>query len=148
MVATISANQVVLYNKIYYNRTLEEWVEIVNKYNSSVNNWNYYKLSSGTFGFDNIVLSLYHLFENSKENELKEENMEHLAHLIHEGWIINYTYWRDNEPWLKNQEYTKPYNPLGDKRRNNCASTKYINLSEEEKEKDRIIVKSILSEFV
>ncbi len=144
MVATISANQVILYNKVYYNHSLEEWVEIIHKYNSSVNNWNYYKLAGGTFGFDNIVLSLYHLFENSKENELNEENIEHLSHLIHEGWIINYTYWRDNEPWLKNDDYKKPYNPLGDERRNDCASTNYNDLSEEEKEKDRIIVKCLL----
>lgn len=144
MVTTVSANQVVLYNKVYYNYTLEKWVEIIHKYNSLIHHWKYYKLAGGEYGFDNILLSLYLLFENSKEDELKEDNMDHLSHLIHEGWIINYIYWRDNEPWLINKDYIKPSTPLGDKRRNECASTKYCNLSEEEKEKDRIIVKCVL----
>ncbi len=163
MAATISANNLVNYNKVYYNHSMEEWVEIVNKYNSTANNWTYYKLQAGTFGFDNIVLSLYYLFENSKISDLTESNIEKLSDYIHEGWIINYTYWRDNEPWTKSddssfgvaatfcsegakkvEDYIKPYSPLGDKRRNDCAATKYNDLSKEEKEKDRIIVKCVL----
>ncbi len=144
MVAIISANNLVNYNKVYYNHSMEEWVEIVNKYNSTANNWTYYKLQHGTFGFDNIVISLYFLFENSKISDLTESNIEKLSDYIHEGWILNYIYWRDNEPWTKSEDYTKPYSPLGDKRRNDCAATKYNDLSEEEKEKDRIIVKCVL----
>ncbi len=123
---------------------MEEWVEIVNKYNSMMNHWKYNKLQAGAFGFDNIVLSLYYLFENSKSSDLTKDNIEKLSDLIHQGWIVNYVYWRDNQPWKKNKDYIKPSSPLGDKRRNDCAATKYNDLSEEEKEKDRIIVKCVL----
>ncbi len=144
MVATISANNSVIYSKVYYDYSLEEWVEIVHKYNSLKHNWNYIKLEAGTFGFDNIVISLYYLFENSNYDDLRESNIEKLSNLIHEGLIINYIYWRDNRPWEKSEDYIKPYSPLGDERRNYCAETKYNELNEEEKEKDRIIVKCIL----
>ncbi len=148
MVATISANQSVEYSKVYYGHSFEEWVDIIHKENCNMNNWKYTKLQHGSFGFDNIVISLYYLFENANASELVNDNIEHLAHLIHEGWIVNYTYWRDNSPWLQNEDYIRPYSPLGDQRRNDCASTKYADLPEEEKEKDRILVRTILMNLI
>lgn len=121
------------------NVNLAEWVVRVHTFNSQYFKWKYMPLKPGAFGYDNIVHSLAHLFANCSDYS----DEEHMADLIHEGWILNYVFWRDNKPFSKNKDYIKPASPLGDERRNTCASTKYSDLVEEEKEKDRVIARLV-----
>jgi uracil-DNA glycosylase len=91
----------------------------------------------GQFGFDNMCMSIGRLFQNFTVD------VETASHIVHEAWIENYTYWVKNKPWERG--YKKPKNALGDERREKCASTKYVDLPESEKEKDRIIAKYIIN---
>jgi hypothetical protein len=68
-----------------------------------------------------------------------------IARLVHEGWCINYVFWRDNKPFEENKNYDKPYQPLGDDRRNKCAQLKYNELDKDEQAKDIIIAEYIVS---
>ena len=49
----------------------------------------------------------------------------------------------EDKPWTDG--YRKPNVALGDKRRNQCAATKYADLPEDEKEKDRTIARYIIN---
>ncbi len=134
--ATKSANAMYLYEDIFGDKMLSEWVEICHRELSRASKWKYNPLKPGSFGFDNMIVSIGYLFENFIGNDI-----EHLAELIHKGWAINYIYWRDNKP---KSPYIAPSKALGDKRRNDCAITKYLDLPEDEKEKDRIIAKTLM----
>lgn len=140
-IATQTANKKYRYSDIFHGLSLDTWVQEVNRLNCIANKWKVNPLKPGGFGYDNLAVCIGNLFETTK---IDNTNIEELADIIHKGWIINYTYWRDNTPWVENKEYTKPANPLGDERRNNCAITEYKDLPEEEKNKDRDIVNFIL----
>ena len=142
--ATETANQKYQYNQTFYGRTLDDWVQLVHKNNATVNNWKYFPLKKGAFGYDNLVISLSYLFTKSG-NVLQSQsiNNDFLADLVHRGWIENYLYWRDNKPWNSNSNYFKPAQPLGDDRRNLCAKTEYAQLPDEEKVKDKDIANFI-----
>ncbi len=136
-IATVTANGKYNYNEQFGDKTLTEWADICHKELSRVSKWKYIPLKAGSFGFDNMIISIGYLFENFEKNEL-----EHLAELIHKGWTINYIYWRDNKP---KAPYLSPAKPLGDKRRNDCAIIPYKNLPEDEKEKDRVIARTLMT---
>ena len=85
--------------------------------------------------------------KSKKLSDLKFNQIEEFSKFIHEGWVENYIYWRDHKPWTTDKNYTKPSQCLGDKRRNDCAKTKYLNLPEDEKLKDRIIAKFIYEQL-
>ncbi len=67
---------------------------------------------------------------------------ERVAELVHNGWVTNYVYWRDRKPGKP--LYIAPAKPLGDIRRNLCASTAFKNLPNDEQEKDLVIARFIL----
>ena len=120
-----------------FSRTMEllkHWVQMCHQENK----WNYNPLKKGSFGYDNIVVSLVKFF--SKTSTSSDEN-----DAIHQGWQENYIYWRDNKPFLplNISLYTKPAKSLGDERRDMCAVTTYKDLPEDEKEKDLIFVKAV-----
>ena len=101
---------------------------MAHKYNCEKNGWKHMLLLPGTFGYDNLVISLYHVISNNNfdKNLIKEKTVEELSSLVHDGWSINYIYWRDNEPQIdKTFKYISPYNKLGDTRRNTCAITNF-----------------------
>lgn len=106
---------------------------------SLASNWKYVPLKPGAFGYDNMIHSIGMAFANHKVGMSVDE----IADLVHQGWINNYTFWRDNLPFKKNPLYQKPGSPLGDERRNKCAMTPYAELPEDEKEKDRIIARQL-----
>ena len=133
---TKTANGMFNYNEVYGNRKLSEWADICHRELSRESKWKYIPLKPGSFGFDNMIMSIGYLFENFTENTI-----EHLADLIHQGWAINYIYWRDNKP---KSPYISPAKALGDKRRNDCAIIGYQNLPDDEKDKDRIIARTLM----
>ena len=123
-----TANQKYKYSQEYFGKTLDSWVQDVHLQVSKINNWTYRPLNKGAFGYDNFAVSIAYLFESLNSEEKKEDEM---ANIIHQGWIINYVYWRDNQPWTKG--YFKPASPLNDERRNKCALTKFSDLPQKKK---------------
>lgn len=138
--ATHTANGEFNYETKYYGFTLEEWQYDCHKDLSDKLNWKYFPLIRGSFGFDNMICSIGTVFNNIT----KFDNIDEIASQIHNGWIKNYIYWRDNSPHEKNSNYKAPTNPLNDERRNTCANTSYDNLNEDEKNKDKIIAGYII----
>lgn len=127
--------------------TLDMLIPLVHKHMCKVYKWNEMStLNPGTFGYDNMAYSLHVLHEEYEDNMTDDE----MAHWVHEGWKLNYTYWRDYKPFERKQDektptYKAPFSPLGDDRRNLCAITDYKDLSQEEKEKDLVIVAAVKS---
>jgi hypothetical protein len=120
---------------------LYELIDICHRASSNALNWTYSPLVPGQFGYDNMAISIGHVLSNYKQ----AMNLDEVASLVHDGWSINYRYWRDFNPFETNSFYKKPYNPLGDERRDNCANTKFPDLNVEEQQKDRIIAQALLS---
>jgi len=143
MEPTTTADGLCSYDRIYRSRQLRQWIEDVHRANCLANGWRVTPLKVGAFGYDNLALSLHHLFNLlEKDPEASEEQR---AAAIHDGWAQNYVYWRDNKPWLNSARgtYHKPASALGDTRRNMCASTSYDELPQDEKDKDLIIDKIV-----
>lgn len=144
----VSANGKYNYDKIIFDMTIDEWVQKAHKFNCKENGWKYNPLKKGMFGYDNLVLSLMKPLKKIKKNKnlLSEDKIDKISKFIHKGWCENYIYWRDFEPY-KTGDYIKPSKKLNDNRRNNCAITKFKELPEDEKEKDRLFARFILIEL-
>jgi hypothetical protein len=126
---------------------LKDIVQDLHAYNSKQNNWKIFPLKEGAFGFDNLVISICYTLKKVKSpQKLKNTDLEKIADYVHRAWIKNYIHWRDTEPW-KSGDYIKSAKPLNDINRNKLAETKYNDLPEEEKEKDRIIARFIKNKF-
>ena len=144
--ATVTANGQYKYNQIFINKTLDEWIQLTHKNNAQINNWKFWPLKKGAFGYDNLAISIGDLFTKHPDIEkFSQSDIHQLADVIHTGWVTNYLYWRDHKPWVNNTNYTKPAQSLGDSRRNTCAQTDYSQLPLEEQKKDIDIVTSILN---
>ena len=144
MEPTQTANEMYDYNTEYNDIKLSDLVQECHKYNCNLNGWYYQKLKIACYGFDNLAVCLGIVLDNIDEDADEEK----IAELIHEGWVVNYVYWRDNKPWLnKEYNYQKPSKPLGDDRRNLCATTKYKDLPDDEKEKDLILARWVKNKF-
>lgn len=146
MEAFQTANKMFHYNQKFYGKTLDTWIQNAHKYNCEKNNWKYYPLQKGAFGYDNLAISigyvfLYYNFDNVYSKII-------VADLIHQGWSINYLYWRDYNPQNNSEyKYIAPYKSLNDERRNICANTQFLHLDKEEKDKDYIIADFIFDEM-
>jgi hypothetical protein len=150
--ATQTANGKFHYNHIYFNRTLNEWVQLAHKNNCDINNWPHYPLRRGAFGYDNLAIAIAFIFTKlrshfNKSAKLGNNEINLMASTLHDGWVENYKYWRDNRPWETNNKYFKPNQDLGDPRRETCANATYDELSDEEKMKDIAIVMFILHHY-
>ena len=96
MEAQQTANGEYNYYTKYCNKTLNEWIQKAHKYNCLKNNWSYTKLKPGSFGYDNLAISIGKVLEyNLHEYTYKYISIDKIAKLIHDGWVINYIYWRD-----------------------------------------------------
>jgi hypothetical protein len=133
-----TANGKYSYSDNFRGISVHEWVQECHSYMCDKYGWKTFPILPGAFGYDNLVISLHHLFEKLDNSE------EDMAEAVHAGWTENYLYWRDNKPWETDGFYRKPGNSLGDTRRNTCASTQYRDLPEEEKEKDIVVVNFVL----
>ncbi len=132
-----TANGVFKYDHPFNTIPLKDWVQSVNNHMSCVYNWKVIPLQPGAFGFDNMCMSIGRLFQNLTFD------VEEASDIVHKAWIENYTFWIANEPW--HNGYRKPKKPIGDERRNRCATTQYSALPDEEKDKDRIIARYIIN---
>jgi hypothetical protein len=143
---TQTANGRFQYDQKFHEKTLAEWADDVHKEMSKASGWKYFPLQRGAFGFDNYVMSFGFTFEGIEKVKKSgtELTRDILADHIHIGWAENYIYWRDNLPATKDDRYKKPAKPLGDERRNMCAKTEYIDLPQDEKDKDLVIADFIL----
>lgn len=151
MTENMTANGKYNYNQEFYKMTLNEWVQNAHKFNCLSNNWNHHPLKKGAFGYDNLAVSISHTLTSNDflllPKILNDEHINILSKLIHEGWSINYIYWRDNEPYINNNLYLKPYNKLDDERRNICAQIEFNDLEQDEKDKDIILAKFLINEI-
>ena len=138
--ATQTSNNEFKYEHVFNGKPLSEWVNLVHKEFSIHSGWNYYPLKPGMFGFDNMAMSIGYVL---RAFDASEECMTDIkvAELVHDGWVANYTYWREHKP---GHPYIPPAKPLGDERRNLCASTIFKDLPQEEKDKDLIIARFLL----
>lgn len=140
-----TANGKYLFDKNFFGKELKVWVQESHRELSKASGWFYRALVPGQFGFDNMAMSVGLTLEKLESGSLTEITEEVLADLIHQGWSINYLYWRNNKPWnTTNSPYKKPSKTLNDKRRNECASTNYVDLPDDEKEKDLILARYLI----
>ncbi len=125
------------------NKTLSEVVQHVHKFMSEKSEWTYRPLAPGSFGHDNMAVCIFELLENITDGVFSEQDTKHvLASSVHESWAKNYTYWLQTPPA---HPYRRPYQPLGDERRNKLAQTPYALLPTDEQEKDCWIVEGLFS---
>jgi hypothetical protein len=122
---------------------LRTLVQMTHKYNCEQNHWKVTALKEGCFGFDNLAVCIGY----AEASHFDTEDIDSLADIIHQGWAINYIYWRDNRPW-EGGNYVKPAKPLNDARRNELATLSFGDLPEDEKEKDRIIARYLFSYLI
>lgn len=138
--AVQTANGEYRYDLRLGDQTLDQWVQGAHQHNCQQHGWDYRPLRPGAFGYDNLVISLgYALATKSRDRTI-------LAEAIHRGWVVNYVYWRDHRPWER-EGYFKPFKPLADPRRDECAQTPFSDLPEEEKEKDLLLADFLLTQL-
>ena len=141
LMAFLTANGEYEYDMEFFGRTLQDWVQCAHEHNCRSSGWRFVPLKPGMFGFDNLAVSIGHVFTTADISRL--DDIEYVAAAVHDGWAKNYTYWRDMSPHKTRKEYMGPAKPLNDANRNMLALTPYAELPEEEKEKDRIIARYI-----
>lgn len=143
-----TANTHYEYSRVFHNKTLDQWVQLIHEKNTAVNKWRHSPLKIGSFGYDNLAVCIAHVFLNieSIEKLHRYDNIDEIADLVHKGWVLNYTYWRDNKPWIKNKFYTRPAKPLGDEVRNKLSITPFCELPQDEKYKDLYVAKFMCDE--
>lgn len=147
MEAITTANQLFSYNQLFYGIPLDTWVQNAHKYNCEKNNWEYFPLRKGSFGYDNLAVSIGFTLSEYTQNQYTDP-IPVMADLVHQGWVKNYLYWRDHSPQDSTPyRYTPPFIPLNDERRNTCAITPFLFLDNEEQEKDYIIAKFLYNEI-
>jgi len=143
--ATETADGTIKYDTMFYGVAISDWVQNVHHIQAVKHGWVCYPLAEGSFGFDNLAHSISLLLEKTKDiKACTKDDLDKLADLVHQGWVRNYVYWRDNKPWVSSRIYHTPHNSLGDTRRNKCALTSYCDLDADEKDKDIIIASAVL----
>jgi hypothetical protein len=135
MEASQTANQMYSYDMLFYGTPLDTWVQDAHRHNCEIGKWEYAPLKKGAFGYDNLAVSIGYALSNYVYDD-DAETTYILADLIHQGWCMNYVFWRDHKPYAGSTQYIAPYNPLGDERRNMCAETEFYFLDREEQDKD------------
>jgi hypothetical protein len=142
--ATQTADGKISYSLVLNGVQIDDWVQNIHYMQCEQHAWDYRPLIKGNFGYDNLVHSVVAVFSYHKNiKDCDRHDKEAIAGLVHQGWAKNYIYWRDNEPWEYSHLYRKPYNPLGDNRRNKCALSDYKDLDADEKDKDLVIANII-----
>lgn len=118
-------------------------VNSLHEYNCNCNSWKFTPLNP-CYGFDNLALCLGDYFKAVDSNSSELTNVENVSALVHDSWMRNYLFWRDNEPWVTNPRYKKPYNPIKSERRD-ALLVPFDELSDDEKNKDKGIAEFLIS---
>ena len=148
MEAIATANNLFQYNQEFYGIPLDTWTQDAHKYNCDKNNWDYFPLKKGCFGYDNLAVSIGFALSLYVYDEHDHDQTLLVADWVHQGWVKNYTYWRDNCPQDNPvYRYIPPFYPLNDERRNTCAITPFHYLDKEEREKDIVLAAFIISKI-
>ncbi len=78
-----------------------------------------------------------------------ERDVEVISEFIHNGWSVSARYWIDNhEKFSCSSEMSEDEILEKKELRNILSKTRYSDLSEEQKEKDRILARAYLSFYV
>jgi len=107
--------------------SIAEWTIIVNNKIARAEDWNTRPLVPGDFGYDVLASQIEAILQNMEtaianyntngiflEQSISRKNY---ANVAHNAWVRNYTYWRDNKPWISSfssPSYNAPFQPLGD----------------------------------
>lgn len=127
------------FDTMYYGKSIGEWASLVGNLLAKQNGTNYCD-NKCTYGYHNMVFSIAEFFGDYPYSSINEA-----ANSIHEGWIKNYTIWRDLA--IIRPPYEKPFKSIGNKRRELCAKTNFYNLPEIEQGKDIEIAKILLDQI-
>lgn len=144
--AAATADGRLRYEEVVCGRSLAAWVQVAHDALVRASGWEPVPLRPGMFGFDNLVSSVAALLDSAGDHG-GFVDLDTAATAVHAGWAANYVYWRDHAPYAaKNSgsRYTRPSKPLGDERRDACAAAAYADLSDAEKEKDRVIARAVM----
>lgn len=126
------------YEDLFYGQKLNILINIVHKELSRQLHWKSYPLKPCSFGYDSIACSIGFLLINLPTN------IEEGYKIVHNAWVRNYLFWTIIRPYeLLPEYYLHPSKPLIDKRRKILSKTLYENLPENEKETNKIIVKTL-----
>ena len=140
------------YSSCMYGRTLAEWAQLLHLANCKANQWTHRPLRVGSFGFETLVYSaaqtLPVLLVHPEHQPIPENSafFNELCVYVHNAWARVYVHWRDHRP--SSPPYFPPRDPLGDHRRNRCAELSFNDLPEDEKEKDRVIMRALLAQLL
>jgi hypothetical protein len=115
-VATTTADGSVDFDEIWHGKSMRTWVELVHRNSAEKNNWVYRPMRPGDFGYDVFAVQIHAMFTCGLSS----------AQALHEAWVRNYVYWRDNRPWLTGV-YKEPYLLPGDSQRDRWALAADVN---------------------
>jgi hypothetical protein len=128
------------YSDLFFEHKLTDLIDITYKELSRELHWKTNRLKPGTFGFDSIACSIGFLLSSKP----LPSDIEYGARIVHDAWVRNYLFWSEIKPHVLLPEYySHSSKPLVDKRRKMLAITPYFALPENEKETNRIIVKTV-----
>jgi hypothetical protein len=128
------------YSDLFFGHKLSDLIDMTHKELRRELHWKSNQLKPGTFGFDSIACSIGFLLSSKP----LPTNIEHGAEIVHDAWVRNYLFWSEIKPHVLLPEYySHSSKSLVDKRRKMLASTSYFALPENEKETNRIIVKTL-----
>ncbi len=99
-----SASKKYKYTDKYYGRQLNTWVSLVYSDLCMFNGWMNTRLMLGTYAYDSYATSIVYILDNLKIFRNNKFSIYHCALLAHNGWCENYTYWRDHEFFIPNDD--------------------------------------------
>jgi len=121
--------------------TLHQAVDSLHRFILAKNGWEYRPLKIGSWQYDNFAHFIFSINEWCLQNVAeKKPTPKRLSKIVHASWVQNYTYWRDQKPYLTDKRYSlpkkDPFNPERDAR----VLKVYKDLSEEEQAKHSLFV--------
>ncbi len=139
------------FNTVYFNKTISEWVNIVNNDISIKNNFKKIHIYPGKYSFDTYIYSLSlilsYIDKNTKDIYTYMSgilDINEYLELTHKGWKKNYIYWINNLPY-KEGIYKIPSKPLCTDENNKKVTLYYNKLNEETQDVYIDIVSSVFN---
>jgi hypothetical protein len=149
-----TANKVYKYNTKMFGKTLYGHAKLANVFLEKHFCWGpHTPLKIGGFGTENMICRMGAAMRKLKSRlraglvPSKVWEIEaQIAKDIHDGWCENYTYWRDNKPWLSDHFYSKPAKMFHNiDHRNVRAETEWEDLPFPDKESTIVLARYVIS---